>query len=170
MEKVRPNRSDVHMEGEEAAKVEAAARDYFDGVAPKRHTKPLRSEYSSSSAAYVDAHPAADDQLTPEYIEFQHLEKEDSQKLVYSGSKVAEEFTETQYYKDLNGVDKQHHTTGTGFIKVDDAKGKKGFSLEPDYASESHASCRGNPATNDWVPAASDDTVDVMTDKPNRSG
>lgn len=35
------------------------------------------------------------------------------QKLVYGGSKAAEEFNETQYYKDLNGVDKQHHTVPT---------------------------------------------------------
>lgn len=35
------------------------------------------------------------------------------QKLVYGGSKAAEEFNETQYYKDLNGVDKQHHTVRT---------------------------------------------------------
>lgn len=32
------------------------------------------------------------------------------QSLVYEGTKVEEEFVETEYYKDLVGVGKQHHT------------------------------------------------------------
>jgi hypothetical protein len=32
------------------------------------------------------------------------------QKLVYDGSQVRDEFVETEYYKDLNSVDKHHHT------------------------------------------------------------
>lgn len=32
------------------------------------------------------------------------------QKLVHKGNQVAEEFVETEYYKDLGCVDKQHHT------------------------------------------------------------
>lgn len=32
------------------------------------------------------------------------------QKLVCTGSEVTEEFVETDYYKDLNCIDKQHHT------------------------------------------------------------
>ncbi|GFQ00128.1 60S ribosomal protein l32-1 [Phtheirospermum japonicum] len=143
----RPNRSDVHLDPDEAEKVEAATRDYFDGVAPKRHTKPQRSEHTSTP--YADALSSSDD-VIPEYVEFQHLEK-DNQKLVYSGGRVDEEFTETEYYKDLNEVDKQHHTTGTGFIKVDSSNGK-GFTLAPDPDNESHPSSRGNPATNDWIP------------------
>lgn len=72
MEHARPNRSDVHLNEEEAARAEATARGYFDGVAPKRHTKPQRSEHSS---AYVDV-LSSDDQVIPEYVEFQHLEKD----------------------------------------------------------------------------------------------
>ena len=30
--------------------------------------------------------------------------------MVYNGNQVPEEFVETQYYKDLNSVDKHHHT------------------------------------------------------------
>lgn len=162
MEYVRPNRSDIHLSEEEAAKAEAAARDYAEAAAPKRHTKPQRSEYS---ADYTDA-LSADDQVITEYTHFQQLEK-DSEKLVYSGSQAAEEFTETEYYKDLSCIDKQHHTTGTGFIKVDNTNGN-GFSLAPESATECHASCKGNPATNDWVPAPSG-KVDFITGKPSRS-
>lgn len=32
------------------------------------------------------------------------------QKLVYTGTEATDEFVETEYYKDLNCVDKQHHT------------------------------------------------------------
>lgn len=158
-ERPRPNRSDVHLTAEESAKLEAATRHYFDEAAPKRHTKPQRSEYSS---AYIDALSAAsaqDGADIPEYVQFQRLEKDDDQKLVYGGSKPAEEFTETEYYQDLNDIDKQHHTTGTGFIRVDSSNTRNGFRLAPDDSAESHASSKGNPATNDWIPAPADDLV-----------
>jgi len=43
--------------------------------------------------------------------------------------------------------------TGTGFIKVDDTNG---FNLVPESEFEHHASCKGNPATNEWTPAPAD--------------
>uniref|UniRef100_A0A5B7CEC7 Maternal effect embryo arrest 59 n=1 Tax=Davidia involucrata TaxID=16924 RepID=A0A5B7CEC7_DAVIN len=161
----RPNRSDAHLSKEEEAKIEEETREFFDGLAPKRHTKPQRSEYSSK---YVDvlSNPNSDGHDIPELVEFQRLEH-DSQKLVYNGSQVTEEFVETEYYKDLECIDKQHHTTGTGFIKVENTNGMC-FSLAPDSTTDCHAACKGNPATNDWVPAASD-TVAFVSDKPKRS-
>ncbi|KAE8693069.1 mitochondrial uncoupling protein 2-like [Hibiscus syriacus] len=144
----RPNRSDEHLSLEEETRMEEQTREYFHDKAPKRHTKPQRSEYSSN---YVDAVAAGD---ITEYLEFQRLEN-DPQKIVYNGSEVRDEFVETEYYKDLNCVDKHHHTTGTGFIKVDNTNGRN-FSLEPDSDTSCHTSCKGNPATNDWIPAASD--------------
>lgn len=45
--------------------------------------------------------------------------------------------------------------TGTGFIAVDNAKGMS-FNLAPDKTTDCHASSHGNPATNDWIPAAND--------------
>ncbi|XP_057772460.1 uncharacterized protein LOC130992020 [Salvia miltiorrhiza] len=162
MECARPNRSDVHLSGEEAAKVEAAVRERFDAAAPKRHTKPQRSDHS---ADYADA-LSFDDGVIPEYAQFQQLEK-DTEKLVYSGNKVAEEFTETEYYKDLNCIDKQHHTTGTGFIKVEKTN-EKDYIIASESTAECHASSKGNPATNDWIPSPSV-KVDFTTEKPNRS-
>ncbi|GLU11487.1 hypothetical protein SLE2022_282280 [Rubroshorea leprosula] len=170
----RPNRSDIHLSAEEEAKMEEKTREYFDGIAPKRHTKPQRSDYSSK---YVDALVTDDDggdgnnnnnnNSIPEYNEFQRLEHEDPQKIVFNGTKVTEEFVETEYYKDLNCVGKQHHTTGTGFINMENSNDGC-FSLEPDQATESHASSRGNPATNEWIPAAAE-SVAFNSDKPNRS-
>ncbi|KAJ0788188.1 hypothetical protein HanPI659440_Chr05g0188751 [Helianthus annuus] len=157
----RPSRSDAHLSRDEEAKIEGETRDYFDGLAPKRHTKPQRSEYA---AQYVDAVPGDGEGAIPEYTQFQHLEQ-NSEKLVYSGNKVTDEFVETEYYKDLNGVDKQHHTTGTGFIKVDNTNG---FNLVPESEFEHHASCKGNPATNEWTPAPAD-TASFVSTKPPRS-
>ncbi|KAG6411932.1 hypothetical protein SASPL_124586 [Salvia splendens] len=162
MEYVRPNRSDVHLSGEEAAKVEAAVRERFDEAAPKRHTKPQRSDHS---AVYTDA-LSSDDGVIAEYAQFQLLEK-DTEKLDYSGGKPDEEFTETEYYKDLNCVDKQHHTTGTGFIKMENTN-EKDFSIAGETTTECHASSKGNPATNDWIPSPSTE-VDFTSDKPSRS-
>ena len=157
----RPSRSDIHLSKEEESRIEGETKDYFDKLAPKHHTKPQRSEYS---AKYEDALACDDD--TSELEKFQHLQK-DPQKLVYNCSNVTEEFVETEYYKDLNCIDKQHHTTGTGFIRMENADGKC-FGLALDKSTSCHGSCKGNPATNDWIPSA-DDMVTSSTDKPNRS-
>lgn len=69
----RPNRSDVHLPVEEEAKIEEKTREYFDGLAPKRHSKPNRSDYSSR---YVDGFANSDDfnGTNPEQVEFQRLQ------------------------------------------------------------------------------------------------
>ncbi|XP_050204022.1 uncharacterized protein LOC126654027 isoform X2 [Mercurialis annua] len=132
MEFRRANRSDVHVSVEEEAQMEEETRDYFDGLAPKRHTKPQRSEYS---AQYADSDSNSETPI-PELVEFQRLEAQPQ--------------------------------TGTGFIKMEDAN-EKGFSLASDSVTSCHASSKGNPATNDWIPAASSDTVTFPSDKPKRS-
>jgi hypothetical protein len=65
----RPNRSDVHLSPEDEAAREAEVRGYFDDAAPKRHTKPSRSEHS---AVYADA--IVPDSTHPELDKFQDLE------------------------------------------------------------------------------------------------
>ena len=68
----RPSRSDAHVSVEEEAKQEEETRGYFEEIAPKRHSKPQRSEYS---VQYVDALATKDNQsFIPEYVEFQRLE------------------------------------------------------------------------------------------------
>ncbi|KAG1337771.1 UPF0176-like protein [Cocos nucifera] len=158
-----PARSDVHLPPEEAAKIEAEARAYFQGIAPKRHSKPSRSEYST---VYSDALTPSDEDYIPEIDKLRDLQA-DPQKLVCDGGEVVEEYVETEYYKELNCIDKQHHTTGTGFIKVEKSNGS-GIDLGPvSPASGRNVSCRGNPATNEWIPSA--DTVAPISNKPNRS-
>lgn len=73
----RPSRSDARLSNEEASKIEGETRDYFDGIAPQRHAKPQRSEYSAKyNDAQFDGH---ENDVIPEYLEFQHLEKDDPQ-------------------------------------------------------------------------------------------
>nr|GMD15862.1 Maternal effect embryo arrest 59 [Ipomoea batatas] len=161
----KPNRSDVHLSAQEEAAMEEATRKHFDALAPNRHSKPQRSDYSST---YTDTYSNGvhGDGEIPELLQFQRLEK-DQQKLCYSEGKLREEFVETEYYKDLNCVDKQHHTTGTGFIEVEGAL-RNSFKIEPDSPAEFHASCKGNPATNEWIPAPAD-AINFISDKPSRS-
>lgn len=70
---IRANRSDVHVSKEEEAKIEEATREYFDGITPKRHTKPQRSDYSST---YTDDIIPSNDSTIPEHVEFQRLEND----------------------------------------------------------------------------------------------
>ncbi|XP_072954382.1 uncharacterized protein [Typha angustifolia] len=158
----RPNRSDAHLSPEEAARIEAEVRGYFEEVTPKRHTKPSRSEYSD---VYSDALPSTDESI-PEFDKLRHLES-DPEKLVCDGGEVIEEYVETEYYKDLNCIDKQHHTTGTGFIKVEKPNSSSFDLTTVSYSPTSQVNCRGNPATNDWIPSA--DMVIPASNKPNRS-
>ncbi|KAL9675677.1 hypothetical protein QQ045_003882 [Rhodiola kirilowii] len=162
----RPNRSDVHVSKEEEAKFEEATRDYFDGIAPKRHSKPQRSEPGSTK--YHD--DTNDANSFTELAEFQRLQG-NSEKLVYTAGKnnSEDEFTETEYYNDLNCVDKHHHTTGTGFISIADASTKShGFALVPNSDTSHHPSSKGNPATNDWIPSPIEQ-VSSESGKPSRS-
>ncbi|KAI3857459.1 hypothetical protein MKW92_033096 [Papaver armeniacum] len=168
---MRPNRSDVHLSAEEETKIENETRKHFDDLAPKRISKPQRSEYSSqSNLNYNDDN---NNNTIPELTKFQELENHVPQDLVYNETtpqeRVAEEeYTETEYYKDLNCIDKQHHTTGTGFIKVNNSGDC--FNILPDTTIEHHSASKGNPATNDWIPSSNAaDTVSSDSHKPNRS-
>lgn len=159
----RPDRSDAHLPPEEEARLAEETREYFDGVAPKRHTKPLRSEYSDH---YSDALPASDGDGIPELDRLRDLEA-DTEKLVCEGSEPKEEFVETRYYKELSGIDKHHHTTGTGFIRVEKSNDCSSKLTSDNGTSGCHPSCRGNPATNEWIPSPD---MDIPTShKPNRS-
>ena len=67
----RPDRSDFHLSAEEEERIAAETRAFFDGVVPKRHTKPQRSEYSTK---YADAFPPSEGDHIPELDRFHNLE------------------------------------------------------------------------------------------------
>ncbi|KAJ3668897.1 hypothetical protein LUZ60_010847 [Juncus effusus] len=161
----RPDRSDQNLSPEEAARVEAEVRDYFEKVTPKHPSKPCRSE--PSDYTYSDSIDSADMELIPEFDKFQQLESR-SQRLMVEGGEVAEEYVATEYYNGINCIDKQHHTTGTGFIKVENANGTT-FDVERVQftTSANQPFYKSNPATNDWIPST--DRVIPVSTKPNRS-
>jgi hypothetical protein len=69
----RPARSDPHLPPEEAARVEAEVRSYFDSVAPRRPAKPPRSDPSVDTFAEPAAVDAGDHDL-PELRKLRDLE------------------------------------------------------------------------------------------------
>ncbi|CAD6333649.1 unnamed protein product [Miscanthus lutarioriparius] len=169
MATTRPARSDPHLPPEEAARVEADVRGYFDSVAPRRPAKPPRSDPSVDTCAEPAAVDAGDHDL-PELRKLRDLEAK-PQKLVLDGGAGdvdgEEEYVETRYYDGLIGIDKQHHTTGTGFIKVERPNGSVFSVTTNGYSSASLVRCTSNPATNDWIPSS--DTVIPASNKPSRS-
>ncbi|KAL6841457.1 hypothetical protein ACP4OV_028600 [Aristida adscensionis] len=170
MASTRPARSDPHLPPDEAARVEAEVRGYFDSVAPRRPAKPPRSDPSEEDAAAAAATDAGSDD-PPELRKLRDLEARQPQKLVMNGGGDAdggEEYVETRYYDGLNCIDKQHHTTGTGFIKVERANGGSfNVTTADGYSSASFVGCTSNPATNDWIPSS--ETVIPASNKPSRS-
>ena len=72
MATTRPARSDPHLPPEEAARVEAQVRGYFDSVAPRRAAKPPRSDPSGDGGAGGAEVPAGGD--LPELRRLRDLE------------------------------------------------------------------------------------------------
>ncbi|KAJ7944477.1 maternal effect embryo arrest 59 [Quillaja saponaria] len=168
----KPSRSDEVLDEDEQLRIANQIRDQFDSLAPKRAVKPNRSEpYTSTPPNPVDSTAVA--QNIPELDKLQSLQSESHALLSAEGYKdVQDEFVETQYYKELGSVDKQHHTTGTGFIKMMTEKGEDGYGIQ---LQRSHGGIGGagypafksNPATNDWVPNINEQVF--ISSKPNRS-
>ncbi|GJN14571.1 hypothetical protein PR202_gb01414 [Eleusine coracana subsp. coracana] len=166
MATTRPARSDPHLSPEEAARVEAEVRVYFDSVAPRRPAKPPRSDPSEDAAAAEAGDGGGD---LPELRKLQDLAAE-PQKLVLDGAgdvDGGEEYVETRYYDGLNCIDKQHHTTGTGFIKVERPNSNSLNVATAGYSSASNVRCMSNPATNGWIPSS--ETIIPASNKPSRS-
>ncbi|XP_022856165.1 uncharacterized protein LOC111377321 [Olea europaea var. sylvestris] len=96
---------------------------------------------------------------------------------IFSGTKSGDEddeFVETQYYKELESIDKQHRTTGNGFMKRDMEKSgnEEHFQLRGSHGTNGgfkQTIFKTNPATNDWIPSFEDHQVEYISSKPNRS-
>ncbi|KAF8012399.1 hypothetical protein BT93_I0526 [Corymbia citriodora subsp. variegata] len=171
----KPSRSDEVPDEEEQLKIANQVRAQFDSVAPKRPLKPNRSEPDSSSST-VDSSGSFDHAI-PELDKLRSLQSQSPEGLLSAGSgsvDVQDEFVETQYYKELESIDKQHHATGSGFISPLVEGGQNGgydFRCERDgfeSGRDGKPALRSNPATNDWVPSDAFRQDYVLT-KPNRS-
>ncbi|CAN6881348.1 unnamed protein product [Brassica oleracea var. botrytis] len=170
MSTMKPSRSDEVSDPDQQIKNSNEIRAGFDSLAPKRPTKPTRSEpaplESFSTSDQTTDHPEAD--------KFQNLQSQTHGNILHGGGSAAvqDEFLETEYYTNLTSIDKQHHTTGSGFINV--VKEDSGEEAVPAAAAldddgGEKAVYKSNPATNDWIPAAEEDLTSEFSSKPNRS-
>lgn len=166
MEATRPARSDLHLPPEEAARAEAQVRGYFDSIAPTRPAKPPRSDPSDAGAGCAEVAAAGD---LPELRKLRDLEAKPQKLVLDGGDANGEEYVETQYYHGINCIDKQHHTTGTGFIKVERSNTNASFLdvTTVAYSSNNVVRRMSNPATNDWIPSS--EKVIRVSNKPSRS-
>ncbi|XP_061341993.1 uncharacterized protein LOC133288284 [Gastrolobium bilobum] len=167
----KPSRSDDVLDADEQVRIANQIRAQFDALAPKRPIKPNRSEpeHEHTVDSTVSVHNI------PELHKFQSLQSRSHDILSAEGFVDAQdEFVETQYYKELASIDKQHHATGSGFIKaVIEGEGEGGNEIQLPVshvdAGETHLTgYKSNPATNDWVPNFDEHQVFVSS-KPNRS-
>ncbi|KAL0377854.1 UNVERIFIED_CONTAM: hypothetical protein Sradi_3090900 [Sesamum radiatum] len=177
----------MYLDAAQQLQIYNQVRAHFDSVAPKRPIKPNRSEpdsvSSSISSPDEDIHVPELDKLRSFSINLKfglslfHMLKATNSYVIVPQSTALEqeEFVETQYYKALDSIDKQHHTTGTGFIKAAaDHKSGNGYDLQLDGRPENdwkykEMVFKTNPATNDWIPKFDDYQVEYTSSKPNRS-
>ncbi|KAJ1414504.1 hypothetical protein SESBI_18752 [Sesbania bispinosa] len=164
----KPSRSDEVLDADQQLNITNQIRAQFDALAPKRPIKPNRSEPDQQP---IDSTLSVDN--IPELDKFQSLQSRSDVILSSEGLVDAQdEFVETEYYKELASIDKQHHATGTGFIKVV-REGKHGYEIQlpandVDVGETHLRGYKSNPATNDWVPNL-DEHMDFVSSKPNRS-
>lgn len=157
----KPNRSEEQSgTQEEVEKHAQQVQDFLDANAPKRQLKPARSDAAEkmTSIDMVSGEP-------PERSKYLHLVASGVPLETRGSGDVSAEFTESDYYQSMGAIDKAHHTTGTGFIKMD--KSDDDFQLSEGDRAEMHARRRCNPAMNDWEPAASGPFE--SSNKPTRS-
>ncbi|KAK7309178.1 hypothetical protein RJT34_05709 [Clitoria ternatea] len=167
----KPSRSDEVLDAEEQQRIANEIRAQFDALAPKRPIKPNRSE--PDAHAY---HPSVSLNHIPELHKLQSLQSTSHAIVSSEGfTDPQDEFVETQYYKELASVDKQHHTTGSGFIKAvregeEDAYDIQSSNVDGSGSGTRLGAYKSNPATNDWVPNLDENQLEVfVSSKPNRS-
>ncbi|KVH92486.1 uncharacterized protein LOC112515496 [Cynara cardunculus var. scolymus] len=160
---VKPSRSDEIIDSDQQLQIAEKVRSHFDSILPKRPPKPNRSDPD-----YVSPEPLSDEAIAiiPELLKFRSLLSQPQGVVSGGNTTVEDEFVETGYYKQLVSIDKEHHTTGNGFIKVArEETGDNGLydlrlqiGINGGYRDHIFKS---NPATNDWVPS-SDDYYDQL--------
>nr|GEZ20413.1 maternal effect embryo arrest 59 [Tanacetum cinerariifolium] len=167
---VKPSRSDEIIHPDEQLLISEQVRSYFESMLPKRPTKPNRSDPDY----FVTSEPV--DGTIPELIKFQSLVSQSQGIVADHKATPEEEFVETGYYKQLVSIDKEHHTTGNGFIKVarEDNGNYSSYDIRLNTGTNGvykDLLVKSNPATNDWVPSSGDyyDQDEHMSLKPNRS-
>ncbi|XP_011625211.1 uncharacterized protein LOC18439074 isoform X1 [Amborella trichopoda] len=165
----KPNRSEPESltPAEQQMSAMQQVRTHFESIAPRRPRKPNRSEPDSSDQGEEDEEQYL---FVPELHKLQAL-KSLSQPVCLENWSLLEEFVKTGYYEELNSVDKQHHTIGKGFIRVEEDGNRRGFFQLGGSTTEASRAIRvrSNPATNDWIPNHDEEERVPTSTKPGRS-
>ncbi|KAF8410133.1 hypothetical protein HHK36_002655 [Tetracentron sinense] len=163
----KPSRSDEVLEADQQLRIADQIRAHFDSMAPKRPIKPNRSEIDSTVApTQVSSFDDEEEEDIPEVNTFRSLQSQSH--VIYSADEVSmvqDEFVETKYYNEFNSIDKQHHTTGNGFIEVAREGGGDEYGLRMQRGHHEYDAARemmlmdfkSNPARNEWIPSVDDD-------------
>ncbi|KAI9113361.1 hypothetical protein K1719_015886 [Acacia pycnantha] len=108
----------------------------YDSLAPKRPSKSNRSEPNLDAS--LD-HSTVVSHNIPELLKFQSFQSQPHAMILDEPPKdAANEFVETQYYKELSSIDRQHHTTGSEFIRIPNTNEHKVFvSTKPNQSDSS---------------------------------
>ncbi|KAK3004712.1 hypothetical protein RJ639_018920, partial [Escallonia herrerae] len=106
----KPNRSDKVLDPDHQLQIASQVRAHFDSLSPKRPIKPNRSDNSDHNSP----HPNFDASIAvplPEFDKFLSLQSQ-SQAVIPGANNAVEpdEYVQTQYYQQLDSIDKQHHT------------------------------------------------------------
>lgn len=151
-------------------------RAQFDSVVPKRPMKPSRSE---SDCSTQNPSELTSVEAIPELDKLRNLQSQSYVLHLGVGeSLVQDDYVETEYYKHLHSIEKRHHKTGSGFIQVGNEGGENGVNIqnnETEFIDVANGrvhvdgGCKGNPATNDWLPKFDDRDLIFRSRKPNRS-
>ncbi|PIN02026.1 hypothetical protein CDL12_25465 [Handroanthus impetiginosus] len=166
----KPSRSDDVLDAAQQLQIYNQVRAQFESLAPKRPVKPNRSEPDSISPTIST--PDHEDLHLHELDKLRSLQSQS--QAIFSETSIVEQddFVETQYYTALDSIDKQHYTTGSGFIKVAPHQNiEQGYDLERENGGGNYREMvfKTNPATNDWIPKFDEYQVGYVSSKPNRS-
>lgn len=164
----KPNRSEEQSGTQEEQEQHALqVRAHLDANAPHRQLKPARSDAAETMSIISEASDALSTE-PPERSKYLQLLATGLPLETRGSGDVSDDFTESEYYQYMAAIDKTHHTTGTGFINVDQAP-DQGFHLSNNDVDQAHMQPRHrcNPAMNDWEPAPI--STLLTSSKPARS-
>ncbi|XP_027076659.1 uncharacterized protein [Coffea arabica] len=168
----KPSRSDEVVDADQQQQITNQVRAHFESLAPNRPTKPNRSESDSTSTPPITSYvPDQHGFAVPELDKLISLQSQSHATLFGTSPVVQEEFMETHYYEELDSVDKQHHKTGSGFIKVASEINGNDYDLrlENNHGGIREVVFKTNPATNEWIPSLDNHQVACKSSKPDRS-
>lgn len=161
----KPNRSEELASPEEQEEHARKVRAYLEANTPKRIHKPSRSDADDDLESNETRASGTFD--PPERMKYLQLLATGAPLETLGSGEVNEDYTESEYYNYMAAIGKEHHTTGTGFIKIDKTPAGFHLSIKNPQSRSFRERHRCNPAMNDWDPAP--DTSFVASNKPLRS-